>query len=51
VALNLPWPALRIPVVRVIIPGLEGASMLDGWVPGARATAARDRVTSRDSDR
>ncbi|MDT7616629.1 MAG: hypothetical protein QOF00_4076 [Pseudonocardiales bacterium] len=51
VALNLTWPSLRIPVVRVIIPGLEGASMLDGWVPGARATAARDRVTSRDSDR
>ncbi|MER6610549.1 YcaO-like family protein [Streptomyces sp. NPDC000927] len=43
-AVDLTLPHLRIPVVRVVIPGLESASMLDGWVPGPRARALRGGV-------
>ena len=41
VAVDLSKPALRIPVVRVVVPGLEGALHEDagGAVPGARARA------------
>lgn len=42
-AVDLSKPALRIPVVRVIVPGLEGALHGDagGAVPGERARAVR----------
>jgi ribosomal protein S12 methylthiotransferase accessory factor len=37
IAVNLTKPELRIPVVRVIIPGLEGIDDAPGAVPGPRA--------------
>jgi len=44
VAVDLTRPELRIPVVRVVVPGLEGPlDKIDGYVPGARARAARNR--------
>lgn len=40
VAVNLTDPGFAIPVVKMIIPYLEGMSEMDGYVPGARARAA-----------
>lgn len=37
VAVDLSQPAFRLPVVRVVIPGLEGADETDDYVPGIRA--------------
>jgi ribosomal protein S12 methylthiotransferase accessory factor len=39
VAIDLTRPEFSIPVVRVIIPGLEGASMHPSYIAGARARA------------
>jgi YcaO-like protein with predicted kinase domain len=41
VAVNLTQPDLGVPVVRVIVPGLETMSELPGYVPGVRARQAR----------
>jgi ribosomal protein S12 methylthiotransferase accessory factor len=38
-AFDLTKPELNIPVVRVVIPGLEGNHTLPGYAPGARAQA------------
>lgn len=35
---DLTKPEYRLPVVRVVIPGLEGVSLLPDYTPGARAT-------------
>ncbi|HKY39288.1 MAG TPA: YcaO-like family protein [Polyangiaceae bacterium] len=43
VAVDLTKPELGIPVVRVIIPGLELARDVPGWVPGQRARRALAR--------
>lgn len=51
VAVDLTLPQLRVPVVRVVIPGLESASMLDGWVPGPRVQALRSGVLTLPYDR
>ncbi len=40
VVANLTRPELGIPVVRVVVPGLETMSELPGFVPGRRAAAA-----------
>lgn len=37
VAVNLTRPEFGLPVVKVVIPGLEGPSDHDGYVPGKRA--------------
>jgi len=37
VAVNLTRPGIDIPVVRIVIPGLEGPDDHDGYVPGERA--------------
>jgi ribosomal protein S12 methylthiotransferase accessory factor len=39
VVVDLTKPEFRLPVVRVVIPGLEGVSSLPGYVHGARAQA------------
>jgi YcaO-like protein with predicted kinase domain len=36
---DLTLPSFRIPVVRMVVPGLEGAPEADAGVPGARARA------------
>jgi len=46
VAVNLTRPDLGVPVVRVIIPGLEAMSEVPGYVLGARARRALEAVTS-----
>jgi YcaO-like protein with predicted kinase domain len=38
---DLSNPAFGVPVVRVVIPGLEGLSDAPGYTPGARATKVR----------
>jgi len=38
--INLTKPEFGIPVVRVVIPGLEGVSLLPEYVPGRRAQVA-----------
>lgn len=43
VAVDLTRPALAIPVVRVVIPGLEGADDHPRYLPGPRALAAAER--------
>jgi YcaO-like protein with predicted kinase domain len=35
----------RIPVVRMIVPGLETSRELPGWTPGPRAVSAQQRVS------
>ena len=42
VFVDLTQPELQLPVVRVVIPGLEGSDHHDSYVPGARARAARE---------
>jgi ribosomal protein S12 methylthiotransferase accessory factor len=37
IAIDLTKDVFKIPVVRVIIPGLEGPAGLPGYVPGTRA--------------
>jgi ribosomal protein S12 methylthiotransferase accessory factor len=37
VAVNLTQSGLDIPVVRIVVPGLEGPDDHDGYVPGERA--------------
>jgi ribosomal protein S12 methylthiotransferase accessory factor len=46
---DLTREGLDIPVVRVVIPGLEGKPGGDGWAPGARAQAVLD-ATGTDLD-
>ena len=40
IAVDLTKPEFGIPVVRVVIPGLEGPSQQAGYIPGARAARA-----------
>lgn len=44
VTVDLSQPAMGVPVVRVIIPGLEGLHEAPGYVPGPRAVALRERL-------
>lgn len=46
VIVDLGRPELGVPVVRVVIPGLEVLDDLPGYVPGARARAARQEAPS-----
>lgn len=46
VVVNLSKPELGVPVVRVVIPGLEVLSDLPGYVPGKRALSAREEAVS-----
>jgi ribosomal protein S12 methylthiotransferase accessory factor len=39
IAVDLTHPVLQLPVVKVVIPGLEGADEAGDYVPGARACA------------
>ena len=39
IAVDLSRPELRIPIVRVVIPGLEGVSGQPNYAYGARARA------------
>jgi ribosomal protein S12 methylthiotransferase accessory factor len=43
VAVDLTDPEIAIPVVRVVVPGLEGADDHPRYLPGRRALAARER--------
>ena len=43
VAVNLTRPEYGIPVVRVIVPGLEGSDHHEGYTPGRRAKALLER--------
>jgi ribosomal protein S12 methylthiotransferase accessory factor len=42
VALDLTRPEIGVPVVRVVVPGLEAPHDDDGYVPGPRALAAQE---------
>jgi ribosomal protein S12 methylthiotransferase accessory factor len=46
VVVNLTKPELGVPVVRVVIPGLEVLDDLPGYLPGKRARAARAEAPS-----
>jgi ribosomal protein S12 methylthiotransferase accessory factor len=39
IAVDLTRPEFDLPVVRVVVPGLEGSDHLPGYTPGARARA------------
>ncbi|MCU0269885.1 MAG: YcaO-like family protein [Acidimicrobiales bacterium] len=39
VVVDLTRPDLRVPVVRVVVPGLDGVSQMGGYVPGRRGRA------------
>jgi ribosomal protein S12 methylthiotransferase accessory factor len=41
IVVDLTWPELRVPVARVVIPGLEALSTAPGYTPGQRARARR----------
>jgi len=43
VAINLTRPEIRVPVVRVVIPGLEAPHDDDDYLPGPRVAAAMER--------
>jgi YcaO-like protein with predicted kinase domain len=45
-AVDLSLPEFEIPVVRVVIPGLESLHDAPGYVPGARARAVREELAS-----
>ena len=42
VTVDLTKPEFELPVVRVVIPGLEGPDDDDDYVPGTRARAVRE---------
>ncbi len=42
IAVDLTRPELKIPVVRIIVPGLEALHSNPGYVPGVRALRTRD---------
>jgi ribosomal protein S12 methylthiotransferase accessory factor len=44
VVIDLEKPALRVPVVRVVIPGMEAYDRAPGYTPGARAQALLERA-------
>lgn len=44
IAVDLTHPGLDLPVVRVVVPGLETSRDIPGWFPGARACAAAARA-------
>jgi ribosomal protein S12 methylthiotransferase accessory factor len=45
IAVDLTRPEFELPVVRVVVPGLEGSDHLPGYTPGARARAlAREEM-------
>lgn len=37
IAVDLAYPGLDLPVVRIVVPGLETSRDIPGWIPGARA--------------
>src|SRR6185295_9284912 len=43
VLVDLTHPSLGLPVVRVVVPGLEAPREILGWTPGERARAAAER--------
>jgi len=43
VSVDLTRPEFNLPVVRVVIPGLEGSALHPGYAPGARARARLER--------
>jgi len=45
IVVNLTKEAFKLPVARVIIPGLEGHHRVPGYVPGKRALAAAEGAT------
>jgi ribosomal protein S12 methylthiotransferase accessory factor len=45
VVVDLSRQELPVAVVRVLIPGLEGLHDAPGYVPGARATTLRARLS------
>ena len=45
VCVDLSKPAFDVPVVRVVIPGLEGPHDEDDYFPGPRATAIAEQAT------
>ena len=45
VVVNLTQPEIDLPVVRVVIPGLEGPDDHEDYVPGTRARAAREKTS------
>lgn len=45
IVVNLTKPEYQIPVVRVVIPGLEGSDKLPGYIPGSRAKTFMDCLT------
>jgi len=51
VAVDLTLPAFNIPVVRVVIPGLESLHDAPGYVPGPRATHAHLHLHGSDAQR
>jgi ribosomal protein S12 methylthiotransferase accessory factor len=44
VVVNLTWPELGMPVVRVVVPGLEGYSAFRHYAPGPRGRAAIEQA-------
>ncbi len=46
VVVNLTRPEIGVPVVRVVVPGLEALDDLPGYLPGRRARAARGEEPS-----
>lgn len=46
VVIDLQKPELRVPVVRVVVPGLEGSDQAPGYAPGARARARLGELAS-----
>ena len=44
IVVDLTKDAFKIPVVRVIVPGLEGLNEVPGYVPGARAREVAART-------
>lgn len=47
IAVDLTHPALRLPVVRIVIPGLEAINDTPGYTPGSRARAGEQEKDER----
>ncbi len=50
IAVDLTHPGLDLPVVRIVVPGLETSRDIPGWFPGARAHAAAANAATRSEE-
>ncbi|HXU31232.1 MAG TPA: YcaO-like family protein [Thermoanaerobaculia bacterium] len=50
IAVDLTYQGIDLPVVRIVVPGLETSRDIPGWVPGARARAVATETAAKAAE-